>query len=87
MPFSDEKSQIFHPPLVRQHENETTLISAPGSQQKSWLCLMPLPVTGNAKFANMSTFIKGILTIFHSNADREKIYSLVNKNKTDINQT
>lgn len=41
------------------------------------------PATGKAKFANLSTVIKGILVIFHSNADCERIFSLLNKNKTD----
>ena len=39
--------------------------------------------TGNAKFRNLSSVMKGILTIFHSNADCERIFSLVQKNKTD----
>ena len=42
------------------------------------------PVTGLAKFQLLSTVVKGILVIFHSNADCERIFSLVNKNKTEF---
>jgi hypothetical protein len=41
------------------------------------------PATGQAKYASLSTVMKGILVIFHSNADCERIFSLLTKNKTD----
>ena len=34
-------------------------------------------------FANLSTVVKGMLTIFHSSADCERIFSVVNKHKMD----
>ena len=40
--------------------------------------------TGKLKFDVLSKVMKGILVIFHSNADCERIFSLVNKNKTEF---
>jgi len=45
------------------------------------------PVTGARKFANLSTVMNGILVIFHSNADCERIFSMLTKNKTDMRAT
>ena len=41
------------------------------------------PVTGTRKFVNLSTIMNGILVILHSNADCERIFSLLTKNETD----
>ena len=42
------------------------------------------PSTGLAEFGRLAKVVKGILVIFHSNADCERIFSLVNKNKTEF---
>ena len=39
-------------------------------------------VTGNRRFQNINAVMKGILVIFHSNADCERTFSFVTKNKT-----
>lgn len=41
-------------------------------------------VTGQLKFGNIASVIKGILTIYHSNADCERMFSMVRKNKTEF---
>lgn len=41
------------------------------------------PLSGRKRFGNLSNVMKGILVMFHSNADCERIFSLVRKNKTD----
>ena len=51
----------------------------------AWHCISQIkdPASGNDKYGNISAVMKGILVIFHSNADCERIFSLVTKNKTD----
>jgi hypothetical protein len=44
-------------------------------------------VTGKMKFDILSKVMKGILVIFHSNADCERVFSLVNMNKTEFRAT
>lgn len=51
------------------------------------LSSMKDPVTGARKFANLSTVMNGILVIFHSNADCERIFSMLTKNKTEMRAT
>lgn len=51
----------------------------------AWHCISQIkdPASGNDKYGTISAVMKGILVIFHSNADCERIFSLVTKNKTD----
>ena len=39
---------------------------------------------GQAKFAQLSKVMLAVLCIFHSNADCERVFSLVTKNKTEF---
>jgi hypothetical protein len=41
------------------------------------------PATGNDKYGKISAVMKGILVMFHSNADCERLFSMVTKNKTE----
>ena len=41
-------------------------------------------MTNEKCFENLAKVMKGILTIFHSNADCERVFSLVTKNKTQF---
>ena len=45
---------------------------------------MQSPMTNEKCFENLAKVMKGILTIFHSNADCERVFSLVTKNKTQF---
>jgi len=40
--------------------------------------------TGNAKYPLLTTLMKAVLTLYHSNADCERFFSSVRKNKTDL---
>lgn len=53
---------------------------------ESWHVLGQLkdPSTAQTEFGRLVRVVKGILVIFHSNADCERIFSLVNKNKTEF---
>ena len=53
---------------------------------EAWHAIGQIPdvATGLPKFGILSAVVKGILVIFHSNADCERIFSLVNKNKTEF---
>ena len=41
-------------------------------------------VTGLPKYTLLGNVAKGILTMYHSNADCERLFSIVRKNKTDF---
>lgn len=42
------------------------------------------PVTGGKKYENLCKVAKCILVIYHSNTDCERLFSIVNKNKTEF---
>ena len=43
--------------------------------------------SGNLKFCNLAVFMKNILSINHSNASCERVFSMARKNKTDFRST
>ena len=43
--------------------------------------------SGNLKFCNLAAFMKNILSINHSNASCERVFSMARKNKTDFRST
>jgi len=49
---------------------------------EAWRELGLMEAGGKKLFANFSTVMLGVCMIFHSNADCERIFSLVTKNKT-----
>lgn len=49
---------------------------------EAWRELGVMESRGKKLFANLSTVMLGVCVIFHSNADCERIFSLVTKNKT-----
>lgn len=49
---------------------------------EAWVDIGHLKRGGQEIFSNLSAVMLGILVIFHSNADCERIFSLVTKNKT-----
>jgi len=48
------------------------------------LSLIKDVATGLPKYGALSSVVLGILTIYHSNADCERLFSAVRKNKTDF---
>ena len=49
---------------------------------EAWTEIGQLATAGRKLFHGLSTVMLGILLIFHSNADCERVFSLVTKNKT-----
>lgn len=52
----------------------------------AWCLLSQIkdPATGNQKYACLCKVAKCVLVIYHSNTDCERIFSIVNKNKTEF---
>ena len=72
--------------LMYQVEDlQQTLLQA-GRIDVAWHLMSQLKdvVTGLPKFQSLAEVMKGILTMYHSNADYERLFSMVRKNKTDF---
>ena len=53
-----------------------------------WFKIGQIRNTDNVlKFPNLSSVMKGLCCLTHSNADTERVFSLVRKNKTDFRAT
>lgn len=66
-----------------------SVLSAQRPIDSAWheMSMIVNPATGKAKYRLLSAVMKSILTIFHSNADCERLFSSVRKNKTDFRAT
>lgn len=79
LPDSCTKDQLEEEFLAYQYTVLPTAVTEADRIDVAWHCINNIkdPGTGNYKFSNLCAIVKGILVIFHSNADSERIFSLV----------
>ena len=72
--------------LMYQIEDLPQTVLQAGRIDVAWHLMSQLKdvVTGLPKFQSLAEVMKGILTMYHSNADCERLFSMVRKNKTDF---
>ncbi|XP_077422813.1 uncharacterized protein LOC144052536 [Vanacampus margaritifer] len=82
----DDKRSLEEEFLVYQCDPLTPAVTEAERVDTAWNELSKLkdPATGKAKFGALFKVAKSVLVIYHSNADCERIFSHVNKNKTEF---
>ena len=78
---------MFHSQFLRYQVDDLSKCVVEAERiDVSWraLSLVKDQVTGLPKYTLLANVVKWILTMYHSNADCERLFSIVRKNKTDF---